>query len=155
MAAFMFRQGSALTPVDLPLVASQTLLDLSAPRVACVDAANAFAVSGFPRRVRLQSFANVYGASANTVVTVEHVVSTDGGASWTAVPSGASLQSLRAGLVPDDDRTVALRGSADLAVGASYLFGLRLSSSPAIASIGVYCAVQARIVNRNGSTAPF
>jgi hypothetical protein len=48
-----------------------------------------------------------------------------------------------------------LYAELDLDVGTSYVFGLRFSASPAATSVGYYCSYQARIFNRNGTSAPF
>jgi serine protease len=156
MAAFLQREGTALTSHDVPLVVDNRALNLAAPQVACFETTRSYAVTGHPRRARLRSFANVYGATASTAVTVENVYSTDGGATWNALPAfNAAAQTLYAGRVPAEDQTMNLYAELDLDVGASYIFGLRFSAVPAAATVSVYCSYQARIFNRNGASAPF
>lgn len=156
MAAFMFREGRALTPEDLARVSAQGTLNLSgSAMVACFDPARNYAVTAYPRRARLQAFANVFSASVSSVISIQPAYSMDGGTNWTPIPSSAVSASIYTGRTPDDDRTVVVHGELDLAVGQSYLFGLIFSGAPAPASLGYYCTVQTRIHNRNGASAPF
>ena len=150
----MRREGDALTSFDVS-VGGAVLLNVTTPVVTCYDPARNFTVTGSPRRALLQAAANLYEPPVSTQLTVEHVYSTNGGTNWTVIPSTAVTQSLYAARVPPDERTVMVRGHLDLVVGTSYMFGLRVTASPATAGVGFYCAYQARVVNRSSASAPF
>jgi serine protease len=153
MAAFMNRDGTAVTPVDLPKIGGQIALSLGGGNtITCFSPTASFTAANFPRRARLRGFANMFGASANTTVTVQYAYSTDGGATWTMIPN--SWARTRVASVADEDRTVNVAGEVDLTVGQTYLFGLAYSASPA-AALTTYCANQARIHNRNGTAVPY
>jgi hypothetical protein len=156
MAAFLQREGGILTPFDVPAVVDVGELILTMPTVVCFNAARTYTVVGHPRRARLRSFANVYNTDTSTAVTVENVYSTNGGATWNALPTfNAATQTLYTGRPFLMDRTMNFYAELDLNVGTSYMFGLRFSALPAATSVGYYCNYQARIFNRNGATAPF
>ncbi|MDH5286931.1 MAG: S8 family serine peptidase [Betaproteobacteria bacterium] len=153
MAAFMNRDGTAMTPVDLPLVAGQIGMSLGGGNtVTCFSPTASFTAANFPRRARLRGFANLFGANANTTVAVQYAFSTDGGATWGLVPDSSART--RVASAADEDRTVNVVGEMDLAVGQTYLFGLAFSASPSVA-LTVYCANQARVHNRNGTAVPY
>lgn len=155
MAAFMAREGTALTPFDVQRVTQTATLSLATPQVACFDNGRLYDVAGFPRRARVHASAELSGPSASTAVTVEPVYSTNGGTTWFAIANGASQQSLYTGQTPPDRKTVVARGTQDLLVGNSYLFGLRFTASPAVTSLTIDCRVEARIASRTGPSAPF
>jgi len=153
MAAFMNRDGTAMTPVDLPLVAGQIAVPLTgANATTCFSPTASFTAANFPRRARLRGFANMFSSSANTTVAVQYAFSTDGGATWGLVPDHSART--RISSAADEDRTVNVVGEMDLTVGQTYLFGLAFSASPP-ANLTVYCANQARIHNRNGTVVPY
>jgi hypothetical protein len=156
MAAFMAREGNALTSADIAPVTGIVQFSMSSsPTVTCFDAARNYAVTGAPRRAKLQGLGNVYGAASSTAVSVQFAYSTNGGTSWTLVPGQAAELTWYSGRSPTDDQTATLAGELDLVPGTSYLFGLAFSSSPATASVQVYCSQQARISNRTSASAPF
>ena len=156
MAAFMAREGNVLTSIDIAPFTDLVQLDMGPTiTVSCVNAANDYAVTGSPRRAKLQGLANVYGATNSTAVSVQFAYSTNGGTSWTLVPGQAGELAWYSGRSPTDDQTVTLAGELDLVPGTSYLFGLAFTAAPAAASVQVYCSQQARIFNRTSASAPF
>ena len=154
MARFQHNEGVALTPIDLDVVEDETAPNLATPQALC-QTSSGFAVTGYPRRAYLRGKANVYSPTASTDISIEHVFSTNGGASWQPVPGSMVFQSLTGGLVPDDDRTVTLYGVLDLNVGTTYHFAHRAVRVAGTGNVGYYCTQSVQIGNRNGSAPPF
>ena len=153
MAAFQNREGLALTPIDLPVAEEDTAPNLSTAQALCIT--GSYAVTGFPRRAFLRGRANPYSASTTSDYSIEHVFSTNGGATWQAVPGSMVFQSLTGGLTPPDDKTVTLYGVVDLNVGSTYVFAQRVARTGGTANPGYYCAQFVQIGNRNGAAPPF
>lgn len=151
MAAFMNREGTALTPEDLVVPAGDFGPDLATPQVLCTTAD--YTASGFPRRAYLRARANLYGVNSVTRFSVEHVFSTNGGATWNAVPNSLMSVTLTTGS-PPDDKTLVPFGAMDLTVGATYQFGLRVARVEGTADPGFYCANFVQIRNRNAASPP-
>lgn len=159
MAAFMNRMGAALTPIEIPTVANDSMvpLNLAAPgQVRCQTAV--YTVLNFPRRAHFNNKANLFNATARVDVLAETVYSTDSGSTWTRVLDSETYQTLDAGGSPPDDVTTYQLGSLDLIVGQAYIFGVRVLRAPGSAGTGnaqVYCTNRVQIHNRNGISAPY
>jgi serine protease len=151
MAAFMNREGTALTPVDLDVPFGDFGTNLAAPQVFC--ATDDYTASSFPRRAYLRARANFYGPSSAARYTVEHVFSTNGGSTWNAVPNSLMSVTLFTGS-PADDKTLVPFGAMDLAVGTTYQFGLRIARVEGTANPGFYCANFVQIRNRTSASPP-
>jgi serine protease len=152
MAAFMNREGTALTPVDLQVPFGDFALNLTTAQVVCTT--GDYTVDGFPRRAYLRARANLYGVSSAARFNVEHVFSTDSGSTWLAVQGSMMSQTLAGGLSPTDDKTPVPFGAMDLAVGTTYRFGLRVSRVEGTANPGFYCANFVQIRNRTTASPP-
>ncbi len=152
MAAFMNREGTALTPEDLAVPAGDFGPNLATPQVLCSTAD--YTVNGFPRRAYLRARANFYGVNSITRFSVEHVFSTNGGSTWNAVPNSMMFLTLTDANPPLDDKTLVPFGAMDLAVGMTYRFGLRVARVEGTANPGFYCANFVQVRNRNASSPP-
>ena len=82
MAAFMKRLGDALTPVRLPPTCGQARVDLERNVVVCQTAH--LSVTGYPRTAYADAALSA-SAAADVNFAADVVMSTDGGANWTAL----------------------------------------------------------------------
>ena len=154
MAAFMNREGTALTPFDLPVATADIAnVPVTSPAVACQT--GDYAISGHPRRATMRARSNLWGPAGSVDLSVEHVYSTDGGGSWNAVAGSTTFQSLYAGPTPGDDKTSVPYGEMDLSVGQTYRFALRIARVGGTGTtVGVYCANFVQLRNRNSAAPP-
>jgi hypothetical protein len=150
MAAFMNRLGTALTPAQLSVDFAPGAVDLDANLVVCQT--QDFVVTGFPRRAYADvSFSG--NATADVGVGADLAMSTNGGASWTALntaPNRGVLAANQWGLLAD-------LGFADLAVGQSVRFGVRMGRGglPGSANLAASrCALRVLLYSRTGSVSP-
>lgn len=153
MAAFMNRLGTALTPVELGAVAndSVTPIPIATASVRCqTPLANAYTVTGYPRRAVFNNKANFSAPTGRLEIVADAVYSTDSGATWIAVTDSQTYQTVNAGLNPPDDVTTYQLGYLNLTVGLSYQFAVRVQSIGGTGNVRVYCANRVQIVNRNG-----
>ena len=155
MARFQNNEGVALTPIDLDVVEEDSAPNLATPQLLCATPAPGFAVTGYPRRAYLRGKANLYSPTASGDFSIEHVFSTNGGATWQPVPGSMVFRSLTGGLVPDDDQTVTAYGVLDLNINTTYHFAHRAVRIGGTGNVGYYCTQSVQIGNRNGSSAPF
>ena len=150
MAAFMNRLGVALTPSHLVVDFAPGAIDLDAGVVVCQT--SDFAVAGFPRRAYVDlSFSG--NAPTDVGLAADVAMSTNGGASWS--PLNASVNR---GVVPANQwGLLSDLGFADLAVGASVRFGVRMSRG-GLAGAGNLadsrCALRVLLHSRNGTASP-
>lgn len=164
MALFMNRLGAALTPMDLGVVANDSVdvpVDLSVPanRIRCAMNSD-IPLATYPRRVNFNNKVNLYNPTARVDILAEVVFSTDGGASWIAVPDSKTYQTLNPGQVPADNVTTYQLGFYDLQVGTNYRFALRVMRNPDVANPGtgnvaIYCINRPSVMSRNSASAPF
>jgi serine protease len=152
MAAFMNREGTALTPEDLVVPFGDFSPNLATPQVLCSTADSP--VTSFPRRAYLRARANLYGVDSITRFSVEHVFSTNGGSSWNPVPNSMMFQTLFVDALVNDDKTLVPFGAMDLAVGTTYRFGVRVARVEGTANPGFYCANFVQVRNRNAASPP-
>jgi hypothetical protein len=150
MAAFLNREGTALTPQVLLREAVPGALDLDAAPVAC-QTADAI-IGAFPRHAQVDG---VFSGTASGTVTigVAPVASFDGGASWIPLVTNAPLATVQ-GTHWANVRSVAGR---DLAVGQTVRFGLRVDRGGTTGSFDLVdsrCTLRAMIHNRNGTVSP-
>src|SRR5688572_20237196 len=120
MAAFMNRLGTALTPVQLAVDAASGAIDLDANPVVCQSAD--FEAEGFAR----MAFADLRfsgTASAAVGLAAELVMSTNAGASWTALNLFAS----RGFVAANQWGTLTDLGFNNLDADQSARWGVRLS----------------------------
>ena len=149
MAAFLNRLGTAMTPVQLRVDAPSGALDLDTAPVACQTAA--FAVTGFPRRAVVDGLLAAT-APAEVGVTVEGVVSLDGGANWT--PLGTNP--IRDTIPATRWRTIPEIGHIDLTVDQSVRFGIRVQRQSGVADLAdSRCQLRVLIFSRDGTSPPF
>jgi serine protease len=151
MAAFTNREGTALTPEDLPVPFGDFGPNLASPQVLCTTVD--YTPTGFPRRAYLRARANLYGVNSITRFSVEHVFSTNGGSTWNAVPDSMMWVTLMTGS-PLDDKTLVPFGALDLTAGATYRFGLRVARVEGTGNPGFYCANFVQIRNRTSASPP-
>ena len=164
MAAFMYRMGKALTPVELGPYAYTTpgatppnpREDLSGSPILCRNV-TPYAVTGFPRRAIFNAKINVFNPTADVELVADVMFSTAGGApgTWTSVLGTQTYQTLRAGGAVPDDVSMYPLGSVDLEVGQSYVFGIRIARQSGTGDPYVYCENRISITNRNGATVPY
>jgi hypothetical protein len=152
MAAFMRRTGAALESDDAYVWHDLTINFGGGPVVCWHQSTKQNA--DFPRRARLRASINAFAPSTSTNVTAQYVYSTDGGVSWTNVPSASTTQTLLSGRSPADDKTSILTGEIDMTDGLTYLFGVRVTTAPS-ASLSLYCVSTIRYFSRTSATAPF
>ena len=152
MAAFINRAGTSLTPVDLPVPAGNFFPDLATPQVMCTTADHPLSES--PRRAFVRARATLYAVSTVTRFSVEHVVSTDGGVNWIAIPNSMMFQTLVDSTTPLDDKTLVPFGAIDLVAGATYRFGLRVARVEGTSNPSFYCANFVQVRNRNAASSP-
>ena len=157
MAAFLNREGTALTPAfltgvsDLPTSTNVTGVG---GVVACQTAD--YPVVGFPRTAVLDAAVNVYSPNAAIDVQGMLAVSTDGGGTWTTVGNTDKYMTLYPGAAPANDLTIPVGGVVALNVGTTYRFGIRVQRFAGTGtSIGIYCRQQAKIISRDGTSSPF
>jgi hypothetical protein len=93
MAAFMNRLGTALTPTQLRVDTAPGAIDLDVNAVVCQTAD--FAVASFPRRAYVDLTLNAT-ATADVGLAADVVQSTNAGATWTALNTGANRGSVAA-----------------------------------------------------------
>lgn len=154
MAAFLNRLGTALTPVDLPVVAAAgTVVAPNNLPVLCATAP--YDVTGFPRRAYVNAAAILSSPSANVDVRATIVYSTNGGANWTSVGNSDQYGTLYTGATPPNHVTLTPFGSVDLTVGQSVAFGVEIDQVGAGAvTLTAACHNRVQIWNRNASTPP-
>jgi hypothetical protein len=150
MAAFMNREGVALTTDVLPSAAANGAMSLPSPTLACVT--SSYEAGDFPRRALARAFANLYSPTGGLDATVDLVYSTNGGATWTSVPNALGHVTL---YTASDDKTLNLFGALDLAVGSTYQSALRVQRAAGTGNASIYCNNRVQIRNRNGSSPPF
>ncbi len=157
MAAFLNREGTALTPVFLTAAAdlpSTTNVTASGGVVACQSAD--YAVNGFPRTGVIDAAINVYGTDAGIDVVGSLVVSTNGGTTWNMVGSTDKYMTLYTGATPANDVTFSTGGVVALNVGTTYRFGVRVERYAGTGTtVGIYCREQVKIVSRDGTGSPY
>jgi len=151
MAAFMNRLGTALTPVHIrvesPLAGP---LDPDLGPVVCATAD--FEAASFPRSAYVDVTFNGNGTS-DIGVAADIVVSTDGGATWSAVNATVNRGSIPAnqwGALSD----IAF---AELDVGQTVRWGVRITRGGAAGSGDVQfarCQLRALIYSRTGAASP-
>lgn len=151
MAAFMNRLGTALTPQRTFVEQASGALDPTAAPIVCATAP--IAITGFPRRARLDGIAQVL-AAADVTLVAEVVASTDGGTTWTALAAPAQAFTAPAGRW----RGVRSSGTRDLAVGENLRFGLRIDRG-GFAGAGTLsdsaCRLRVVLESRQGASSPY
>jgi hypothetical protein len=151
MAAFMNRLGTALTPVQLRVDIAPGPVDLDANAVVCQT--NDFAVTGFPRRAFVDLTFN--GAATGTVVlAADLVMSTNAGASWTALNAIAN----RGSIVASQWGALSDIASVDLDVGQTIRFGARVSRGGVAGGTDLSdsrCQMRVLVYSRDGVASPF
>jgi hypothetical protein len=151
MAAFMNRLGTALTPTQLRVDTAPGAIDLDVNAVVCQTAD--FAVASFPRRAYVDLTLNAT-ATADVGLAADVVQSTNAGATWTALNTGANRGSVAAnqwGGLSDI-------GYADLAVGQSVRWGVRVTRGGIAGGTDLTdsrCQLRALVYSRDGTTSPF
>ena len=150
MAAFMKRLGDALTPASLTADVASGAIDLDVGLVACQT--TDLGVTGFPRA----AYADVTlsaTAPADVTIAADLVVSTDGGANWTALSANPNRGSARA----NQWGTLSDVGAKDLDVGENVRFGARVTRGGATGSVDLAdsrCQIRVLIYSRTGTTTP-
>ena len=153
MAAFMQREGVALTPVDLFAFGNNSPVNVTSAVVACHT--QDFTVTGYPRTATMRARNTMWSPSGGMDVSVEHMYSTDGGTTWTAIPDTQSFQTLYSGMSPGMFRTSVPTGEMNLAVGTTYRFALRyVRVAGSGSTVGIHCANWVQITNRNAGSPP-
>jgi hypothetical protein len=151
MAAFMNRLGTALTPALVAVDMAPGAVDLDTNPVVCQT--QDFDVDDFPRRAYVDlSFAGTAGAGV--VVAADLVMSGDGGATWTPL----NTQPNRGFVAANQWGSLGEVGFADLAVGQTVRWGVRLSRGGAAGSADLAnsrCAMRVLVHSRNGAASPF
>lgn len=151
MAAFMKRLGDALTPVRLSVAEASGAVDLDAGIVACQT--GDYAVSGFPRTAYADASFSA-GAFANVSFAADLVVSTDSGASWSALHPTPNRGSVTGGFWS----TLADIGVRELAVGDTVRFAIRLSRGGGSGTTNLgdsSCQLRVLVHSRTGTATPF
>jgi hypothetical protein len=152
MAAFLNRLGTALTPVQLTVDTAPGPLDLDLANNVVCQTAN-YAVTGYPRRVYVDlSF--TASATAEQDFAADLVQSIDNGATWTLM----TAQTNRGSVPANHWAGLGNVAQADLAVGQSVKFGVRVSRDglPGTTDLAdSRCKLRAAIMSRDGATSPF
>ena len=159
MAIFMNRLGTALTPIVLTGAVAAAPVGLAASPATVVCQTPDFALTGanqsFPRRAYVHATSNLSQPSgAGVDVKAEVAVSTNGGASWTAIPNSDHYATLYQGASPGNHAAVTPFGWVDLAVGQTVRFGMLLSRFAGTGNITASCALTASLGNRNPASSP-
>ena len=150
MAAFMNRLGTALTPLHVPVEVSPGAIDLDASLVVCQT--QDLTVTGYPRRAYVDvSFGAT--AAADTGFAADLAMSTNGGGTWTDLNTASNRGFARAnqwGAVGDV-------GFADLAVGVTVRFGVRMSRGGVAGGTDLSdsrCQLRVLLHSRTGAGSP-
>jgi hypothetical protein len=153
MALFMQRLGAALTPTLIAQTGGGAA-DIDALPIVCQTALSAYAPT-FPQRAIARSSVSIQPAIGGLQFVANHMVSTDGGATWSNpfFPNASTVQSALSASGVD---TLYHSSSLDLNPGMTYLFGVRLQRAAAgTDNIGGYgCQLTVEIVNRNAASTP-
>jgi hypothetical protein len=148
MAAFMNRLGVALTPTELRVDVSPGAIDLGANPVVCQT--TPYAVADYPRRAYLDlTFAGQ--APADVDLTADLVMTTNAGASWTALNTVGNV-----GWVPANRwGSLSNLAVANLNVGDTVQFGVRIGRlSGSVGLSDSRCNLRATLPSRNATTSP-
>lgn len=157
MAVFLQKLGTALTPTFLRATGSGGALVVRYPgMVICQTAAN-----HTPSYAQIAIFHSVLSfnsiAQPLAIAGLVGVYSIDGGASWQeAIPGSATqLRSQSGDSIYADWKASQYYGTADLAPGQDYRFGMRIwGAETSFEMNGYYCANTIEIVNRNPPSSP-
>jgi hypothetical protein len=151
MAAFMNRLGTALTPLHLPVELSPGAIDLDANLVVCQT--QDLPVTGYPRRAYVDaSFGATAGA--DTGFAADLAMSSNGGATWTDLNAASNRGFVRA----NQWGNLGEVGFADLAVGVTVRFGVRMSRGGLAGGTNLSdsrCGLRVLVHSRTGGASPF
>jgi hypothetical protein len=150
MAAFMRRLGDALTPYRLSNDLRPGAVDIDTNPVVCQTAD--FAVTNFPRTAYVDASLSM-SATADVSFAGDLAMSTDAGTSWTTLAASANLGSAPA----NQYGSLSDIGSANLDVGQTVRFGLRLSRGGVVSAVDLTdsrCQLRAMIYSRTGAASP-
>ena len=150
MAAFLNRLGRALSPTKLYGESNGDALDLDAPP-AVVCPTETIPLVDYPRAAKAGAVMSANFAGTGTVA-LKLVVSTDGGASWSAMHSHAAS----AGGANRWVNAAVWKGDYPVAPGASYRFGLHASrTGSGSGDAGAWnCQLEVVVTSRTGAASP-
>ena len=151
MAAFLNRLGTALTPLQVTAEQQPGPLVLNANPVACVTPL--VAGEAFPRQAYVDATFNAT-AGADIAFAADLVVSSDGGASWSALNATANRGSTVANLWG----TIADIGHAPIEAGEAVTFGLRVSRGGDAGTADLSdsrCKLRVLVYSRDGVASPY
>ena len=152
MAAFMKRLGDALTPVRLAADLRPGAVDLDGNVVVCQTAD--LSVTGYPRTAYADAALSA-SAAADVSFAADVVMSTDGGANWTALNATTTNR----GSAPANQYgSLSDIGSTNLDVGQNVRFGLRLSRGNIVSTVDLTdsrCQTRVLVYSRTGAASPY
>ena len=153
MAAFMNRLATALTPLVVRVESQGGATDLSTQPVLCQTPDQA--ITDYPRTFMVWAVFTALGAT-NENLSIQVVRSTNGGA-FVHTNQIATLFPLR-NLVSNNTVLMSspVDGNAELVVGSTYKFGLRVSRTTGTGNLtNFHCHLILEVRNRQGTASPF
>lgn len=149
MAAFMNRLGNALTPVFYYDEKSGAALDISTQSTIC--AAQTIPTAVYSRSVHAGGVMSALTSGA-AMPRLDVVVSTDGGATWSSTTAVAPTANETNGYL----NLTVWSSNIVLLPATSYRVGLRVQSASGLGNFASWtCQVQAMVVSRTGTSAPY